>query len=346
MSWIQQNKLPAAILGVTGIGFLGLGYGLFSAWSNASAKQEEFDSVNASLATLKKAPLAPTQENLTLKAGLVQAYEAEVTKLSNVLYGLQAKDQPLTNTQFQAKLKEKVAAIKKLGTGRLPAEFNLGFDKYASELPKSDQVASELSGYLDSVDEVVKMLLNKDVKAIETFQREELDSESDKPAESASVKAASKAKASPKGKGGARGTAAKEPEGPKIAERRKLTFVIRADQSALQAVMSALASPSEMPYFTAVRILRIENEQQVGPLRVAAGSVAPSDGSASVSLPTESVTNAPAGQENKPKPIAVIQPAAPDSQVVMGRELLRAYLEVDLVKFLNPNAPAASTGAN
>jgi hypothetical protein len=60
MSWIQDNKVPAAILGVTGAGVLGLGVMLFNAWSAASEAQETFDSVNSCLANLNSANIAPT----------------------------------------------------------------------------------------------------------------------------------------------------------------------------------------------------------------------------------------------------------------------------------------------
>lgn len=328
MSWIQENKVPAAILGLTGAGVVGLGVVLFNAWSAASAAQESYDAVNVSLANLKSAPLGPTPENLTQKQALVDAYKVAVGKLSTVLYKLQPEDKPITNTELQAKLKSMIAEIKKDGAGRLPAEFNLGFDQYTSELPKSDQVASELSTYLDSVDSIVRLFLKSGIKSIDLLERSALPSE-----KGDSEKPKSQAKAKAKGP-----QVRQAPAPVSITDRRQVRIMVRADQAALQTLLSGLASPSEMPFFTVVRLLRIENEAQVGPPR--------SSGLAPTQEPPIGEPPAP-GPDGAPKPApAGVQAASPDSFVVLGRETLRAYIEIDLVKFLNPQAQqsAAPTG--
>ena len=312
MSWIQDNKVPAAILGLTGVGVLGLGFVLFNNWSAASTAQEEFDSINLRLDGLKKAALSPTPENLAKKQALVKDYETEVGKLTKVLFTLQPADQPTTADKFQAKLKTKVADIKKEGTNRLPNEFNLGFDQYAKELPKNDQVASELSTYLDAVDLVARLALKSGVANIIALERSPLPAEK---SESASSTTSSN---SAQSRPAASGT-------PSITERRQVTLTVRADQAGLQTLLSGFASPTDMPFFTVVRLLRIENEVQQGPLRV------PIAGGPDL---------------NKPEPVGEvkpgIQPAPKDSKVVLGTEMLRAYIEIDLVKFLNPQTAAAS----
>jgi hypothetical protein len=331
MSWIQENKVPAAILGVTGAGVIGLGVVLFNAWSDAGAAQEEFDTVNASLASMKSAPLAPTPENLAAKQAQVKDYSDAVGKLSLVLYKLQPEDKPISNNDFQAKLKSKIAEIKKIGGNRLPAEFYLSFNEYIADIPKTDEVASELSTYLDSVDEIVKMLLNSGVKSIDMVERSQLPSEKGEPSK---PQQASKAKA----KAVASRTA--RPAAVNITERRQVRVMIRTDQGALQTLLSKLASPSEMPFFTVVRLLRVENEAKEGPPRVTAAVTAPLPPG---SDPTAPASPTPSGVDPaKPAPSGT-QPAAPDSHVVLGKETLRAFLEIDLVKFVNPNTPAPAT---
>ncbi len=332
MSWIQDNKGPAAVLGLTGVGVIGLGVMLFNAWSGASAAQEEFDMVNTSLSRLKSTALAPTEANLTKKQQIVQEYEAAVGKLSLVLYKLQPEDKPTTNTEFQAKLKTRIAEIKKLGGGKLPAEFNLAFDQYTSELPKSDQVAAELSSYLDAVEEIVKLVLKSGAQSLIMLERSPLTAEK---GESEKPRATSKSKA--------KGAAAKAtaPQTVSITERKQVRLAVRADQAALQTLLSSLASPSEMPFFTVARLVRIENESQIGPARLLQASAAPVGTDPSVPAEASAAPAAPASGEAAPtKP--GLTPAAPDSQVVLGREYLRAFLEIDLVKFLNPQTAAAA----
>ena len=325
MSWINENKIPAAILGVTGLGALGLGALLFNAWSAAGSAQEEFDTVNTSIANLRSSELSPTTENLAAKQALVQDYQKIVGNLSLVLYKLQPEDKPISNTDFQAKLKSRIAEIKKLGGNKLPAEFNLSFDQYTSELPKSDQVASELSTYLDAIDEVVKLLLASGINSMDMLERSELTSEKGLPDKDANT---SKSKS--------KNSLSKQaaPAAVNITDRRQLKVVVRADQSALQTLLSKLASPSDMPFFTVVRLLRIENESQEGPPRVAM--------SAPVSAPTTTEGNAGAAPTEVVAAKAV-QPAPVDSRVVLGKETLRAYLEIDLVKFLNPQTAAVGS---
>ncbi|MES2594154.1 MAG: Amuc_1100 family pilus-like protein [Verrucomicrobiota bacterium] len=326
MSWIQENKVPAAILGLTGAGVVGLGVVLFNAWSAASTSQEEFDRVNTSLANLKSANLAPTPENLAQKQALVQDYEKAVGQLSLVLYKLQPDDKPTTNAEFQAKLKTKVADIKKEGSGRLPAEFNLGFDQYTSELPKNDQVAAELSTYLDSVDTIVRLALKSGIRSLDVLDRSLLASEKGESTKPQPAASKSKAKGQP-GRPAA-------PAPVSITERRQVRLTIRTDQSGLQALLSGLTSPSDMPFFTVARLVRIENEVQVGPMRTNL-TAAPAEGEGAAPQPVD--PNAPA----KPATLGV-QAASPDSKVVLGRETLRAYIEIDLVKFLNPQTAAAA----
>lgn len=326
MSWIQDNKVPAAILGLTGAGVVGLGVVLFNTWSAASASQEQFDSVNTSLANLKSASLAPTPENLAQKQALVGDYEKSVGQLSLVLYKLQPDDKPTTNTEFQAKLKAKVAEIKKDGSGHLPAEFNLGFDQYTSELPKNDQVAAELSTYLDSVDSIVRLALKSGIRTVDMLDRSLLASEKgDQPA---------RPQPAARPKGNAKGQQRQAAAAPvSITERRQVRLTVRTDQAGLQALLSGLTSPSDMPFFTVARLVRIENEVQVGPVRTALTPAA---------APEEGAAPAPGadGAAAKPAPVG-IQPAPVDSMVVLGRETLRAYIEIDLVKFLNPQTAAA-----
>jgi len=329
MSWIQQNKVPAAIIGVSVAGAAGLGFMLFSAYSSYSTTLEQFDSVNNSLASLKSAVLAPTPENVALKQGLVKEFTDASGRLSLVLKTLQIEDKPTTDTEFQAKLKTKIADSRKTAAEKgmaLPAVYNLAFDRYTSALPKSNEEATVLSGYLDAVDQIVNTFASVGVKQLEMLERSELDSEKSEPTKPS--------KPAPKKAGPAGRPAA--PVAPKLSERRQVRALLTLDQAALQQLMSSLASPSEMPYFTVVRLLRIENERQEGPLR----------SEMTVFNPNPEPGNEapkPIVEGQAPKPEATTAKAAPvDAVAVLGNEKLKVFLEIDLVYFLN--AQTASTG--
>lgn len=333
MSWIQQNKVPAAILGVSAAGVAGLGYMLFSAYSSYNSTLENFDTVNGSIAALKSAVLAPTPENLATKQGLVKEFTDASGKLSLVLNTMQAETQPkaTTDTEFQAKLKAKIADSRKMAGERgmgLPAVYNLAFDRYTGELPKSNEVATELSGYLDAVDTLVNTFAKAGVRQVDSLERSELDSEK---AEAAKPK-------SPAAKGPAPRPGAPAATAPKLTTRRQITTMLTLDQAALQTLLSDLASPSGMPYFTVVRLLRIENERQEGPLRAETNVLAPTPiegGAAPVPSPD--------GSKPAAAPVGAA-PAAADSVAVLGNERLRVYLEIDLVSFVTPQTAAAAPG--
>lgn len=333
MSWIQDNKVPAAILGVTGAGVVGLGYLLFDAWSTATASKELFDSTNSSLVGMKSAALAPTPENVAKKTEVVGQYIAEARKLDGVLRALEesVKPKPISPTDFQAKVKARVAEIRKAGGNRLPAEFNLAFEKYIGELPKNDQEAMELSGYLDAVEAVTRLLLESGVDSIVRLDRSPLPSEGgSKPSST-------------------RGAA---PAAKKITERRTVTVIISADQGPLQMVLTKLASPSGMDHFSVVRQLRIENVVKEGPARVASispenagdftGSTPPGAPAAPAAPDAAAVTSVDGAPAAAPAAKSGVQPANKDSDVVFGKEKLMAYLEIDLVTFVNTNTAAAA----
>jgi hypothetical protein len=111
----------------------------------------------------------------------------------------------------------------------------------------------------------------------------------------------------------------------------------------LQSILSKLASPSEMPYFTVVRLVRIENEVQVGPARVAlSASPTPGPGGEPGNDEASAPASAPAAPTEAKPATKGEQPATRDSAVVLGNEGLRAYLEIDLVKFIDHSKTAAA----
>lgn len=327
MSWIQQNKVPAAIIGVSLAGAAGLGVMMFNAWQGHSTALEQFDNLNRGIAGLNSAVLAPTPENLEAKKALVDEFAAEAKKLQIVLERLQADVAPeaISDTGFQSKLKTRIAEVRKLAAGRmgLPAEFNLAFDRYNSELPKSNDQATELSAYLDSVEKIVEVMAMSGVRQLDMIERSDLDSE----------KSASTTNTASR-KGQAQVSAAKS------LDVRTLRAVITTDQAALQVLLSKLASPSEMPFFTVLRLVRIENERKEGPLRAEIGlhTLQPQEGEPVVA--PQPINIAPSITPTSPETkdgndvIAAVQPVGQDAVDVLGNELLKVYLEIDIISFL------------
>jgi hypothetical protein len=317
MDWIRENKMLAGILGVIVAGTFGLGYVLYNSWTSYSEKRDAYLALGNRIAQLEGLPLSPSEANLAAKKKLVSEYSQNVNQLGVALRLLQdaVVPQPATDTQFQAKLKERVIEIKKMAAAlkvQLPDPFAFGFDPYIGALPPNE-AATELSGYLDSIEAIVKLAMGCKVASIDLLERSQIPEET-----GGSGDQASKSKSKSKGGSAPKGPAT--PSNPAIAEKRKLTLMLTLDQGPLQLLISKLANPGDMPHFASVRVLRVENQMIEGPIKSGVTIPPPPEGG---EPPKE------AGSEIRPPP-----PAPVDSVPVMGQELLKVQLEIDLVKFL------------
>jgi hypothetical protein len=342
MDWIRENKTLASIMGVFLALAAALGFLVINSWSSFGASNDRFIAANNALATMKSANLYPSPENLEKKKSAVEDYEKKVTTLSKVLLSLQPAVEPISETDFQAKLKAKIAEVRSISgkPTKLPSESSLGFADYTSSLPKSAAIAQELSEYVDATEAVVRVFIDSGVESVDTFERSLLASEKGETAPVAPPKAG-KVGVAGKGKAPVATKAVAE-----MVERRTLTFTLTCDQGPLQKVLNRLASPSEMPYFAAIRLLRVENEKNEGPLRAAVtlelnkNMTAGAD-AAAAEVPQEQVVIGTDGlpvaaAEATPKAIGPAKPGIKDAVGVMGQEKLKVYMEIDLIKFIDP----------
>ncbi|MCB1226068.1 MAG: Amuc_1100 family pilus-like protein [Verrucomicrobiales bacterium] len=334
MDWIRSNKQTATLLGVFLAAALVVGFFLFKAWSSYSEARERFDSANTSLAAMKSAALYPSPENLKKKQDAVKAYASEVNKLRVTLVKLQPKQEPITETDFQAKLKSRIAEVKKLAGNitKLPADFALGFGDYTGGLPSSAEVASELSLYLDAVDAIAQTVVEAKANAIDVLERSALPSEN---------KDSADAVPPPPPTAQSNNNAAAPGVLPAV-ERRTVKLTLSLDQGALQTVLNRLASVKSMHFFTAVRLLRVENEKADGPLKSVVAMKAMNN---APEIPEEAPPSVVPGEEGaaeapKAKVIQAAKPGKEDSVAVLGQEKLKAYLEIDILRFTPIKSPA------
>lgn len=333
MDWIRENKVLATILGVIAAGVLGLGYLLFDAWGAYSTAKDNYVALGGEIAQIKGLALAPTEQNLKAKKALVDEYGANVSKLGGALLFLQPVPAPSKQAEFQSKLKDRVLQIKNLAQGAkisLPPDFALGFTEYLGALPSSDAVATALSGYLDGVEAIVKVALSSNVKSIDLLERAPLANEKG---------------AAPKPSQTGRPTAAAPAA---LIEKRNVSIVMTLDQGALQIIMSRFANPVDMKvrpdadqsFFTSLRVLRVENQAKEGPVRRESSTAIQTSEGAIPNPPQEGAQPATASGSTS---LAPPPAAAADSVPVIGQELLKVQMEIDLVRFSDavrvPTAP-------
>lgn len=317
MDWIRENKSLAAILGVIIVGALVLGYLLFGAWSSYSEAKEGYLAMGNQVAAMKSAALAPNKDNLQAKRALVEEYANNVNKLGGALLILQPPLVPIKDIEFQTKLKAKIAEIRKSAASSkmvLPSEFAFGFDDYTSSLPKAE-AAAELSSYLDAMVELVKLFMLCGVQSVDVIERSKLALE----------QASSQSAPNAQSRNVRQGLQQQFVTAATMFEKRQISVILTLDQGPLQMLVSRLANPSDMPFFTNLRLLRVENQMQEGPIRsdVRVPEAAPPDTGAEAPAPSSS-------DEIKPPP-----PAPVDSIPVIGQERLKVRMEIDLLKFLD-----------
>jgi hypothetical protein len=293
--------------------------------------------MNGKLKRAESAPLYPNAENLQKLETEVNAYSAEVSKLTKTLLHLQLPAEPIGLTEFQQAFKDTLSQSKAAAEAAkvgLPKDFALGFPRYASETPKSPEASRQLMDYVKAVDAIVQGAIKSGVASIDSLQRSELEVEKpDAPPPPPPTPAEAKRRARLK-------TSNKEAPPPvqmaQVTERRTVTLGLTTDQEPLMNFMNLLADANAMPYFTVVRQFHVENEKQEGPpknIQIPTNSSSePKDGPVASSVAAEPVEGeAPAAP--KVEIIEAPKAAAPDALAIMGHEKLKVHLEIDIVRF-------------
>ncbi|MFZ4763628.1 MAG: Amuc_1100 family pilus-like protein [Roseimicrobium sp.] len=334
MNWAQENKSLAAIVGVMIVGAVALGVWLFLSWSSYAVAVETWSDVDRQLAALRGGPLAPTEANVAAKEQLVGSYLEKVGLLRAALLSekVQQAVKPVSQTDFQAKLKDRTNAVKGAAASaglRLPEDFALAFDDYTNSVPRTPEVASKLSVHLDVIEKLVTALIDAGVNSVEVLERTKLADESatalPKPVESKSKSKTVKSKKSKGAKTYITAEAAAEP----VLDRYPLKLLFTADQGPFQAVMNTLQHPGKMPHFLVVRQVRVENSRLDGPTKAEVSQKRPQATTETAPPPEQEAATAP----TEPQGYAPPKPATADAVAIMGSELLKVYLEIDYVRF-------------
>ncbi|HSI63334.1 MAG TPA: Amuc_1100 family pilus-like protein [Candidatus Saccharimonadia bacterium] len=338
MNWVQENKSLAGILGVMIAGILGLGAWLYLSYAGYAESMDKWKQNDSSISTLKSKKVYPNKENAEAREAEVGDYGNKVDLLRSALLSekVQQPIKPMSQTEFQAKLKERATAIVQMAKAAditLPADFALGFSDYTNNVPRSAEVAAELGVHLDVMERLVTTLIQSGVKSVEFFERSKLPHE-DRPVEPKKpVVVDKKPKKEPKGKKGAkRQTLTEEQAAEPVLDRYPVKVIVTTDQTPFQNIINTLCDPVKMPHFLVVRLVRVENERQDGPSR---DEIARKK-SPEVSLEQPTDPAAPSGGA------AAAPKVAPDAVTIIGEEKLKVYLEVDYVRFRAPISAEAT----
>jgi hypothetical protein len=334
MNWIQNNKKLATILGITIAGGLGLGVWLFMAWLEFSNARSDWGDMSKKTTDMENSKVYPSAGNVSVFSQKLADYETKFRTLREVLLDpkLQQPIKPLSETDFQAKLKERAKAVdqkaKEAGV-TLPKAFALGFEEYSDTLPLSAEAAAELNVHLDVMEKFIMTLIGAKVTSLDDLHRTRLTVEKKKGAAAAPAPVAANAK-----KGAPVPPAAASDQ---VLDRYTIKCTFTTDQGPLQAVMNNLSNPTKSPDFLAVRLLRVENEKIDAPTKDEIRNNQNLNAPIEAPAPPKTADAKP-GDAKTPAVNVIPQPKPqpPDARAIIGAENLKVFLEVDYIRFRQP----------
>lgn len=314
-------------MAIMAVGGVGLGVWLYFSWSDYSAAQAEWEEMGQKSVALENSKVYPSPANARLLQTKISDYRGKFQTLRSVLLGpnLQRPFKPVSETEFQAKLKERAKSVKQKADEsvvKLPQNFALGFEEYSDTLPPNADAAAELNVHMDVMEKLVTTLIRARVMSIDDLQRSRLACEKPKGTPATTQPAA-------------------QPSAPaqadQVLDRYTIKCTFTSDQGPLQKVLNDLSNPAETPDFLAIRLMRVENEKTEAPSK--------DEIKRTVEVPPPSSEPPADTKDSKPADadtIAPPKPLPPDARAIIGAETLKTYLEVDYIRFRQPPAEEAA----
>ena len=194
MDWFKKNPFVGGLAFLTALASGAALYFIYFASSELTIQKDGYAAKTSALQRLQDAKPFPDSENLRL----AQEETTEAAKVLKELGDAVASqiapvDTSLTPQGFQDKVSAASLALQEKAAARgslLPEDFYLGFEDYRAQ-PPSPAAAPLLGQQLESVSEVLSLLLDAGVKSIVALNRPLLAAESsnEEPAEAGSERA-------------------------------------------------------------------------------------------------------------------------------------------------------------
>ncbi len=259
MNWFRQNKFLGSFLVAFALGTLLAGAFLLHEKSAADEEQTRLESTLNELNRLRSSKPYPNAANLQKTKAQAATYRASLGGLENELKARTLPLVPLQPNEFQTQLRDAVIAVTEAAAAnkiKLPSNFYLGFDEYATSLPNST-AAPLLGQELHAIAMLAGWIVDAHVDALTSFTRTPLPEE--KPA-------ASLAPAQKRGARPAKATAAAAAHSLLAARAIDITF--SASPAAARKVLNQVATAKEQLFI--IRVLNVKNQVDKGPPRGAA----------------------------------------------------------------------------
>jgi hypothetical protein len=315
MSWIQDNKFVAGLVGGTAVGVAALYFVGAKGGTRYDAAKEQFDTAVGEASSIEKGSVYPTAENRDGKSKAIEDYKKAATGLQNAFEPFRPKEiKNVAPQAFTDKLKavnDEVLAAFEASNTKVPEAFFCGFENYKSNLARESSTG--VLGYqLEAIRNLMLALAKSGPTELKNFYREALpeeDGKEFKPADAA------------------------------VARPLPIEITFQGPEKAARAFLSILAKPDGQ--YAVIRSLRVTNAKKDAPkasdakfeaAKPAAAAAGGGDAFGAFVLPGEE----PAAPEAE-KPAEAAKPAADSSRIlaqVLGNEEITVFVRVDLMQFL------------
>jgi hypothetical protein len=306
MNWFRQNRFVGALLVALGVGTLAAVWFLFSAKSDSDDASIRLNQTVAELNRLEGLNPYPSEENLRKMKGHAEDYATALAKLKDELKMRVLPVTPMAPNEFQARLRVAMTTVAEKGRAnkvKFPDKFYLGFDEFASALPRTE-AAPLLGQELAQIEWLLNVLIDARVDALTSLRRTAL------PEESGAVVA------SPNATPAAMKPGATPPAGAKLFERNVVDVTFFSTPAAARRALNQIAGASQ--HFFIVRRLHVRNEKDKGPAR----EVAPDAAGTTPVNPASAAAGSPGA---KPTPAAL--------NFIVGTEHIETSAQIEIVRF-------------
>lgn len=306
MTWFRQNQFLGTFLIVLGVCTIGALWFLWSAKSGWDEASRRFNENATELNRLERLTPYPNDANLRAMKAHAGDYDAALAKLKEELKTRVLPETPLKPNEFQSRLRLAIIAISEKARAnkvKLPDNFFLGFDEFASALPNSEQAAKLLGQELAQIEWLLNTMLDARIESLTSFKRTALLEEhgaTSTPTPSAAA---------------GRKPASAVATGPKLLERNVVEATFVSSPGAARKVLNQIASANQQFYI--VRLLQVRNEKEKGPAR-------------------EVAADASATSATSPAPVAAgaKSPAGAALSFIVGNERIETSAKIEIVRFI------------
>jgi hypothetical protein len=323
MSALKKNPFLIGFIVVMVLGVGALGYLTYTAADEHSAAREEYDQAASELKRLQGLRPFPNSEHLKKFQAQREEVQAKVTALQKDMSAVKIKQEEISPSEFQNKLRDTVARVTaKAGESnvKLPDKFYMGMPKYQSEPPNA-AAARPLYRELRALEAVMNVILEVKNVDVRELTREDLKEEGNvKPPPP-----------DPKN----RNKPAAAADARKLVETDKFTIKFATSQENFQRILNGIVTHKDQ--FFIPRVIALTNEKADAPPKAqAVAAVTP--GPPPTGGPDGPKPTVPPGTPDATTPPAPAAPEAPKLEYVFGKEAVEVTMDLDLVDVREPEA--------